>query len=128
VAFGRQAREDILVEPILSDEHSRLDIPGVEGAWEARRVPGRGVDGLLQGLTADQMPQEEEELPLVLLVASRRATGQHRLTVTVHHRGGKRRTRAAPWHEGGSEPLLEPEHLHAAAEREPELGDGRRAL
>ena len=59
------------------------------------RVPLRRVDRLLQRLAADQVAQQEEQLPLVLLVAAGRAAGQHRLAVAVAPASGSASSAAA---------------------------------
>ena len=74
------------------------------------------------------MPQQEQQLPLVLLVAAGRAARHHRLAVAEHERRAERRTRTTPRPQRRGEPLLQPAHLQPAAEREAQLRNGGRAL
>src|SRR5919109_5292921 len=74
------------------------------------------------------MGQEELERPLVLLVATRRAEGEHRLAVAQRERGTQRRPRALAALEAVRMRRVEGEPLRARAQAEAEAGDDRRAL
>ena len=112
----------------LDHQTTRLGGARVERRREAGGVPGRRVDRLLQVHPAAQVTQQEEQLPLVLLVATRRPTGHHRLTVAQHQRRRQRGPRSLARRQRGRQPVLEPEHLRPAAQAEPELRDRRRRL
>ena len=80
------------------------------------------------GVSADDRPQQVEQLPLVLLVAAGGAEGGDRApsrstSVGVSVVRGRRPGRSAD-----GEALVEPGHLQPGAEAEAELGDGRGGL
>src|SRR3954454_2519485 len=59
---------------------------GIEGAGEMLRMEQWLIDGFLQIQPVMDMAQEEDRLPLVLLVAARRAEGHVRLAIAERHR------------------------------------------
>ena len=128
VAAPAQGGDHVVGVAVLERDHARHHPARVERAGEAVVVEGRRVDGLLQAHPADDVAQQEQRLPLVLLVAAGRPAGEHRHAVAQHQRRRQRRARAGARLERGGQSLVEPEHLGPAAEAEAELRDGRRAL
>ena len=61
-----------------------LHLPRVEGARKAGGVEHRGVDRLLQRHATHDVPQEEQRLPLVLLVTAGSPAREHRLATSQH--------------------------------------------
>src|SRR5581483_93128 len=76
-----QLRNNVRPDPGLDVEHLRLRLAGVERGWHVRRVERREVDGLLEVHAEPHVVEEERQRPLVLLIATRRAERQVRLTV-----------------------------------------------
>src|SRR4051794_22111870 len=72
--------------------------------------------------------QEKLAAPLVLLVAAGGAPDEVGLAVAQRHADRERRARTLARRQRGGEPLLQPEHLAARAEREAEVGNDRRGL
>ena len=123
-----QRRHRRVVEPVLHHQDAGFDVARVERLRQPDRVERWRVDGLLEGLAADEVAQQERQLPLVLLVAAGGAAGQHGLPVAVHHRRAQRGTRSPARCERRGETFLQPEHLQAGAQREAQLRDRRRTL
>src|SRR5262249_59716794 len=71
VAAVRQRARDGVAEARLELDLPRLRVAGVEGAREVVRVEARRVDRLLQVEAEVDVPEEEVERPLVLLVSAR---------------------------------------------------------
>src|SRR5262249_23570968 len=71
--------------------------------------------------------EEDVERPLVLLVASGSAAREPLPAAAGGDRRRERRARALTWRERVRQAVLEPEHLRAGAEAEPERRDDRRA-
>ena len=92
------------------------------------RVEQRQVDRLLQVEAVMDAAQEQAELPLLLLVAARRAEGEAGLAVLEGDRGRQRRARALAGRERGGQAFFQPEHLGAGIQREAEFRDDRRGL
>ena len=88
-------------------------------------MEGGRVDRLLCAVAADQDAQQQIQLPLVLLVASRGAAGEHRVAVGEDEGRAERGARAAAWFEAGGRFLVQPRHLQTGAEAEAEPWDGR---
>ena len=86
------------------------------------------VDRLLQVQPAVDVPQEDVQRPLLLLVAAGSAVREPRLAAAQHEPGRERRARSRARLERRRQTLLEPEHLRARAERPAERRDHRRAL
>ena len=81
------------------------------------------VDRLLQVQPAIDVIEEGVQRPLLLLVAAGRAPRQIRLPVAKREPGAERRARPRTRPQRRRQPLLEPEHLRARAERPAERGD-----
>src|SRR3954452_1029968 len=118
--------DDLFAEARLELDLTRLAVARVERAREVVRVDARRVDRLLQVQSAVDMPEEEVERPLVLLVAAGRAEREIWIAAAECERRRKRRARALAGLERVRQSLFEPEHLRARAQREAELRhDGR---
>ena len=72
-----------------------------------------------------EVAEKHVQRPLVLLVAARRAEREVRLAVARDQRRRERRARPLARRERVRQALLQPEHLRARAEAEPELGHDR---
>src|SRR4051794_28835216 len=127
VAALAQIGDDLFAEARLELDLTRLAVARVERAREVVRVEARRVDRLLQIQAAVDMPEEEVERPLVLLVAAGRAEREVWVAAAECKRRRERRARALAGLERVRQPLLEPEHLRARAQREAELRHDRRA-
>ena len=75
---SREARLDL--------DLSRPRLTRVEGAREVVRMEGGRIDRRLEVEPGEHVAEEEAELPLVLLVAARRAEGEVRLSVAEGER------------------------------------------
>src|SRR3954454_24344889 len=101
---------------------------GIEGAGEMLRMEQWLIDRLLQVQPVMDMAQEEDRLPLVLLVAARRAEGDVGLAVAERHRRRQRGARTLARRQTGRQSFLQPEHLGTAGQAETQLRNDRRAL
>ena len=129
VAAAAQLGEDVVAEPVLDDEHAGLHLARVERAREAawcatsaRRSPPAASCPPTRWRSRNSSCHWSCWSPPGVPQAS---TGTPSRSTRV---GRERGARAAPGRQRGRQPLLQPEHLHPAAEAEAELGDGRRAL
>src|SRR5258707_263402 len=68
-----QRREDLIAESALDDEVARRALARRERGGHRAAVPGRRVDRGLQVHAVADVVEHEQQLPLVLLVAARRA-------------------------------------------------------
>src|SRR5262249_27697590 len=113
-----QAGDDLVAGSALDLDHVRLCHPRIEGAGEGVRVERRRVDRLLQVAAEEDVGEEEEQRPLVLLVAAGGAEGEVRFAAAERERGRQRRPRTLERRERVRVLRLEPEHLRPRAERE----------
>ena len=95
VAAPAQIRQHLRPEALFGQQVPRSTFARIERAREMRRMRHRHVDRLLQVEAMMHVPQEEQELPLLLLVAARRAEGQRRPALSKSQRRGQ----------GGARPL-----------------------
>ena len=84
-----------LLGPNRSSTHdlARMRLARIERTREVRRVERRRVDRLLQVHPAQHVVEQEAQLPLVLLVAARRAEGQRGDAVAQRQAGRQRGAR-----------------------------------
>ena len=87
-----QLGDDVLTEPALELEHPGPRLPRIERLREVLGVEHRRVDRLLQVEAEVREREEEDERPLVLLVAAGRPE-RERLAVAPGHRRRERRAR-----------------------------------
>src|SRR3954447_1417918 len=128
VAAAAQLRDDVVPETGLDHHLARCRVARVERRREARRVPGRGVDRGLQVQPTERVGEPEAQLPLLLLVAARRAEGEGRNAAAQGQGGREGGPRALARRQRVGQARLEPEHLRPGTQGEAELGDHRRAL
>ena len=88
-----QLGDDAVAQPVLDDQAGGLGRTGPERAREVRAVEARRVDGRLQVEPEVHVGQEEQQRPLVLLVATRGAEREVGLAVAQGQRGAQGRTR-----------------------------------
>ncbi|MCY1513454.1 hypothetical protein D9M68_479550 [compost metagenome] len=86
------------------------------------------VDRLLQIQPVVDVAQEEQQLPLLLLVAAGRAECQVGLAVAQRQRGRERGARPLARRQRAGQPLFQPEHLRARVQPETQFGDDGRGL
>src|SRR5580700_4136688 len=91
-------------DPRLDVEHTGLRLARVERGRHVRGVERREVDRLLQVHAERQVVEEEQQRPLILLVAAGRAERQVRLAVPQREARGERRARPLARRERGGQP------------------------
>ena len=99
-----------------------------EAAGPVFGVEAGGVDGLLRRHVVVDHAQEEDQRPLVLLLAAWRAEGHPGGAVVQGEAGGQRGARPLARHQAVGQAGLEPEHLAARAHREAQAGNDRGGL
>ena len=92
----RSSSRTLGAEAALDDELARAGVAGIERARERVAVPARRLDRLLQVEAEHEVGEQEDDLPLVLLVAAGRAAGQHGHAVAQHQRRAQRGARPPP--------------------------------
>src|SRR3546814_7379543 len=103
------------------------------GAWiearrEVSRLEHRRVYRLLEVQPVMDMPEEELERPLVLLVPARRAESHVGAAVSRDQRRGESRSGPLARGEARGHRLVQPEHLAPRRYAETEFGYGGRRL
>ena len=125
---ARSSSTDVVAEALLDEQRARDELAREERRDQVLGVEVGRVDRLLQVQPAIDVVEEDVQRPLLLLVAAGRAVREPRLAAAQHEPRRERRPRPRARHERRREPLLEPEHLRARAERPAERRDRRRAL
>src|SRR5262245_39811731 len=128
MATTAQFVDDIGVDTVLHDETGRYRLAWIEGTRERGRVPRGSVDRLLEVHPQCEVSEQEQQLPLVLLVTAWSSAGEDGYVITQHECRRERRPRPAPGLQRGRQSRLQPGHLQPGAEAEPELRHRRRAL
>src|SRR3954452_3608046 len=119
--------DDLFAEARLELDLTGLAVALIDRAREGGRVGARRGDLLLQVQAAVDMPEEEVERPLVLLVAAGRAEREVWGAAAESKRRREPRARALAGRGRVRQSLFEPEHLRARAQRQIELRHDRRA-
>ena len=92
------------------------------------RVEERRVDRGLDAQSLDQVPQQQTQCPLVLLIAPGRAEAEHRAALAGQDRRCQGRPRAPAGCEVRGQAIVQPEHLPAGRHIEPQARDRRGRL
>src|SRR5207302_4946893 len=93
VPAAAQVVDHLRAEPSFERKRPPREPTRVEGRDEVIGVELRGVDRLLQVEPAIDVPEEDVEGPLLLLVAARRPPREPRLALTECQAGRERRAR-----------------------------------
>ena len=91
-------------------------------------MEGRTFNRFLQVLAVHHMADQKIRLPLVLLIAARRAVNHIGFAVLIGHGGRQRCPGPASGHKARGFAIFKPKHLHTRSQAKPEFRDHRGTL
>src|SRR3954470_405690 len=123
VSATAQAVDRLGIDAFLHGDVPRAALARIEARRERLGVVVRRVDRGLEIEAVMDVPEEDVQRPLVLLVAPGCAESQRGVAVAGGNRRRERGTRSLAGLERVRQALLEPEHLRPRAEGKAERGD-----